>query len=98
MNRSQARPMLSSDLAILAPFLPMFLVADSRISNTSTSNFPLSSTWPAIGSPISPHPTKPTFIMNSAPLNVDDPDHSTMRQGDTPGRSGRSRKRDHQLA
>jgi hypothetical protein len=57
-----------SDLAILAPLFAMALVAALRISKIQTLNLPVFSTRPAIGSPISLHPTKPTFIMTRLPL------------------------------
>src|SRR5215472_13426440 len=68
MKRSQMRPSSSSEGATLAPLRAIALVAALRISNTQTSNLPALSTCPAIGSPISPQPTKPTFIMITFPL------------------------------
>src|SRR5579863_8082087 len=68
MKRSQVRPSSSSDPATLAPLRAIAFVASLRISNTQTSNLPVLSTCPAIGSPISPQPTNPTFIMIGIPL------------------------------
>src|SRR6516225_7796565 len=67
MMRSHWRPSSASDAATFAPLRPIALVAALRISKTQTSNLPFLSTWPAIGSPISPQPTKPTFIMIPRP-------------------------------
>src|SRR5215472_15503750 len=73
MKRSQMRPSSSSEGATLAPLRAIALVAALRISNTQTSNLPALSTCPAIGSPISPQPTKPTFIMIPIPLAMAGP-------------------------